>query len=127
MVRSPARSVLIVIVKVLSLLLVMSVYSVSAKVQEQDSSWCVANGQQSDAVLQSALDWACGLGQADCTAIQPGMPCYLPNTVKDHASYAFNSYYQKFKSQGASCDFNGAGILTQSDPSHDSCKFDSNP
>jgi X8 domain len=78
--------------------------------------WCVARSGIPDAVLQTALDYACGIGGADCTAIQPMGNCYNPNSVQAHASYAFNSYYQRNPSP-TSCDFGGAGMLTNVNPS----------
>ncbi|XP_030533281.1 glucan endo-1,3-beta-glucosidase 12-like [Rhodamnia argentea] len=86
--------------------------------------WCIADEQASTEELQMALDWACGKGGADCKEIHPHRPCFLPNTVKDHASFAFNSYYQKFKHRGATCYFNSAAMITDLDPSHGSCKFE---
>ncbi|XP_077214270.1 carbohydrate-binding X8 domain superfamily protein [Tasmannia lanceolata] len=86
--------------------------------------WCVADEQTPDEVLQKALDWACGRGGADCRKIQKNQPCYFPNTLKDHASYAFNSYWQKFKNVGGSCYFSAAAMVTDLDPSHDSCRFE---
>ncbi|KAF8019010.1 hypothetical protein BT93_H3784 [Corymbia citriodora subsp. variegata] len=86
--------------------------------------WCVADEQTPDDELQAALDWACSQGGADCAAIQVNQPCYLPNTVKAHASYAFNSYYQKSKHTGGSCYFRSAAMTTELDPSHDSCHYD---
>ncbi|KAI3956891.1 hypothetical protein MKX01_000925 [Papaver californicum] len=75
-------------------------------------------------VLQDS-NWACGrLGGADCSKIQRNKPCYNPNTLLNHASYAFNSYYQKFKKQGATCYFRSAAMITNLDPSHNSCKFE---
>lgn len=79
--------------------------------------WCIADEQTPDNELQLALDWACGKGGADCSKIQMKGSCYIPNTVRDHANYAFNNYYQKFKHNGGSCNFNGAAITTELDPS----------
>ncbi|KAK9267381.1 hypothetical protein L1049_009806 [Liquidambar formosana] len=86
------------------------------KYDAQSQEWCIANDQASTTLLQSGLDWACGKGGADCTKIQVNQPCYLPNTVKDHASFAFNSYYQKTKHSGGSCSFQGAAVITTTDP-----------
>jgi hypothetical protein len=78
-------------------------------------SWCVASPSASPTALQVAMDYACGHG-ADCSAIQQGGSCFNPDTVKDHASYAFNSYYQKNPAP-TSCDFGGTATLTSTDPS----------
>jgi hypothetical protein len=79
-------------------------------------SWCVASPSASATALQVALDYACGQGGADCSAIQQGGSCFSPDTVRDHASYAFNSYYQKNPVQ-TSCDFAGTAVLTTANPS----------
>ncbi|GER53410.1 carbohydrate-binding X8 domain superfamily protein [Striga asiatica] len=85
-------------------------------------SWCIAMQSVPQAALQVALDYACGHGGADCSAVQPGGRCYYPNTVRDHASYAFNSYYQ-MNPIPASCNFGGAAVITSTNPSYDSCQF----
>ncbi|KAK2994910.1 hypothetical protein RJ640_012103 [Escallonia rubra] len=87
-------------------------------------SWCVASQSASQTALQVALDYACGYGGADCSAIQSGGSCYNPNSIRDHASYAFNSYYQK-NPVPASCNFGGTAVTTSTDPSSGSCQFPS--
>lgn len=79
-------------------------------------TFCVAKTGLTDLVLQNGIDYACGIGGADCSAIQPMGSCYNPNTVQAHASYAFNSYFQRNPSP-ASCDFGGAGTLVNVNPS----------
>ncbi|KAL4201380.1 hypothetical protein AMTRI_Chr02g258390 [Amborella trichopoda] len=86
-------------------------------------TFCVAVEDADKKMLQAALDWACGPGHTNCTEIQPGEVCYDPNNVKSHASYAFDSYYQKEGKVGGSCDFNGVATVTTTDPSHASCIF----
>ncbi|CAA2995363.1 glucan endo-1,3-beta-glucosidase 3-like [Olea europaea subsp. europaea] len=85
-------------------------------------SWCIAKNGVPETTLQSALDYACGLGGADCSAIQQGANCYNPNSLQYHASFAFNSYYQKNPVQ-TSCDFGGAAVTTNVNPSTGSCIF----
>ncbi|XP_022715636.1 integumentary mucin C.1-like isoform X2 [Durio zibethinus] len=85
-------------------------------------TWCIANQDASPTALQVALDYACGYGGADCSAIQTGASCYDPNTVRDHASYAFNDYYQKHPAP-ASCVFEGTAQLTNIDPSNGNCHY----
>ncbi|WCJ26851.1 Carbohydrate-binding X8 domain superfamily protein [Euphorbia peplus] len=85
-------------------------------------SWCVAKPGVTQAVIQSGLDYACGMGGADCSQIQSGQSCYNPNTLLNHASFAFNSYYQK-NPVATSCDFGGAASLVSSNPSTGSCIF----
>lgn len=81
------------------------------------TTWCVALAGVSQADLQNALDWACGLGTADCTAIQQGGPCFEPDTLVSHASFAFNSYYQTNGNSDIACNFGGTAALTKRNPS----------
>ncbi|XP_058095238.1 glucan endo-1,3-beta-glucosidase 3-like [Magnolia sinica] len=87
-------------------------------------SWCIASQTASQTALQVALDYACGYGGADCSTIQQGGSCYNPDTAHDHASYAFNNYYQK-NPVPTSCNFGGTAVLTNIDPSTSTCQFPS--
>ncbi|CAN6300752.1 unnamed protein product [Urochloa humidicola] len=86
-------------------------------------TFCVALQNADPAALQAGLNWACGPGHADCSAIQPGGACYQQNNLPALASYAYNDYYQKMSSTGATCSFNGTATTTTNDPSSGSCVF----
>ncbi|KAF5461136.1 hypothetical protein F2P56_020955 [Juglans regia] len=86
-------------------------------------TWCVANGNVGEEKLKAALDYACGEGGADCQPIQPDAACYNPNTLVAHASYAFNSFYQKNTRRAGSCDFGGAAYVVTQPPSFGTCNF----
>ncbi|CAL5409496.1 unnamed protein product [Camellia sinensis] len=91
-----------------------------------NQTYCIAADGVDVKTLQAALDWACGPGRANCTEIQPGENCYQPNNVENHASYAFDSYYQKERKDAGSCDFKGVAMITTTDPNttcHGSCIF----
>ncbi|CBI30817.3 Glucan endo-1,3-beta-glucosidase 13 [Vitis vinifera] len=85
-------------------------------------SWCIASPAASETALQVAIDYACGYGGADCSAIQSSGSCYNPNTLRDHASYAFNDYYQKNPAP-TSCVFGGTAQLSYTDPSSANCRY----
>ncbi|KAI3665656.1 hypothetical protein L6452_44286 [Arctium lappa] len=85
--------------------------------------WCVAKPSVPSEKLQEAMDYACGDGGADCEAINPAGSCYFPDSVVAHASYAFNSYWQKNKNNGGTCGFGGTAMLINSDPSFLQCHF----
>ncbi|XP_022743372.1 glucan endo-1,3-beta-glucosidase 2-like [Durio zibethinus] len=87
-------------------------------------SWCVARTGALETSLQAALDYACGIGGADCSQIQQGANCFNPNTLQNHASYAFNSYYQKNPAP-TSCDFGGTATTVNTNPSSGSCIYPS--
>ncbi|PIA37658.1 hypothetical protein AQUCO_03000306v1 [Aquilegia coerulea] len=84
--------------------------------------WCVAKPSVPDPIIEEAMSYACGSG-ADCSSIQPDGTCYKPVTLFAHASYAFNSYWQRTKAAGGTCDFGGTGMLVTVDPSFDGCHF----
>lgn len=52
-----------------------------ANVTRSNGTWCIASPSAKELDLQSALDWACGPGSVDCSAIQPSQPCYRPDTL----------------------------------------------
>ncbi|KAE9614828.1 putative glucan endo-1,3-beta-D-glucosidase [Lupinus albus] len=88
------------------------------------ASYCIASPTASNTALQVALDYACGYGGADCSAIQSGGSCFNPNSIRDHASYAFNKYYQKNPVPN-SCNFGGTAVNTNTNPSTGTCQYPS--
>lgn len=86
-------------------------------------TWCVASGDAGEEKLKEALDYACGEGAADCRPIQRGATCYDPATLVAHASYAFNSYYQKNARKSGSCYFGGAAYVVSQSPKYGSCDY----
>ncbi|XP_062217378.1 PLASMODESMATA CALLOSE-BINDING PROTEIN 2-like [Phragmites australis] len=92
------------------------------------AAWCIARSGASVKALQAALDYACSpAGGADCAPIQASGLCYLPNTLAAHASYAFNSIFQRSRAAPGACDFAGTATITLTDPSYGSCTYPASP
>lgn len=82
-----------------------------------NKKWCVPKAEATDAQLQSNIDYVCSQSGMDCGPIQANGACFNPNTVRAHASYAMNSWYQSKGRNDFDCDFSGTGAITSSDPS----------
>ena len=109
-------------IQVVLLLVMSTIISMVVVVVVEGASWCVARSDATNQALQTALDYACGSG-ADCTPLQSNGLCFLPNTIQAHASYAFNSYFQRKAMAPGSCDFSATATIAQTDPSkYNICK-----
>lgn len=67
--------------------------------------------------LQRNIDYVCGLEVELCKPIQEGGACFLPNTVRAHASFAMNAYYQGTEKNDYDCDFKQTAAVSNVDPS----------
>ncbi|EEF30466.1 Glucan endo-1,3-beta-glucosidase precursor, putative [Ricinus communis] len=88
-----------------------------------NQTFCTAKEGADPKMLQAALDWACGPGKVDCSALLQGESCYEPDNVIAHATYAFDSYYHQMGKAPGTCDFNGVASITTTNPSHGTCIF----
>lgn len=77
-------------------------------------TWCVAKPGTDEATLQANINYVCG--RVDCKDIQEGGPCFTPNTLLNHASYAMNLFYNTL-GKAQDCDFNNSGLIVVTDPS----------
>ncbi|KAJ8761155.1 hypothetical protein K2173_001211 [Erythroxylum novogranatense] len=83
-----------------------------------NQTFCAAKEGADPKMLQAALDWACGPGKVDCSALVQGEPCYEPDNVIAHATYAFDTYYHQMGKASGTCDFNGVATVTTTNPSN---------
>ncbi|XP_030537592.1 glucan endo-1,3-beta-glucosidase [Rhodamnia argentea] len=84
--------------------------------------WCVPRSDANDVALQANIDYVCSR-QVDCKPIRAGGACFNPDTVRSHAAYAMNAYYQAFGRHDYDCDFNNTGAITAVDPSYEECTY----
>lgn len=78
--------------------------------------WCLPKKGAYPEALQKNIDYVCGLG-LNCGPIKQGGPCFMPNTVRAHAAYAMNVYFQAMGRKDSDCDFGQTGATTAVDPS----------
>ncbi|XP_004289257.1 PREDICTED: glucan endo-1,3-beta-glucosidase 8-like [Fragaria vesca subsp. vesca] len=83
-------------------------------VQYMDKQWCVVNSDvKNGTLLKTDLNYACS--QADCTSLGSGRSCDLD--MQGKVSYAYNSLFQSKDQDVRTCNFNGKGTITKTDPS----------
>ncbi|MED6138408.1 hypothetical protein PIB30_073964 [Stylosanthes scabra] len=85
-------------------------------------TWCVPKTSAKEKELQANIDFACSSG-IDCGPIKDGGPCFKPNTVRSHAAYAMNAYFQASGRHASDCDFGNTGVIAYTDPSYDTCTY----
>ncbi|KAE8722461.1 putative acyl-coenzyme A binding domain containing [Hibiscus syriacus] len=84
--------------------------------------WCLPKTGADESTLQRNIDYVCGLG-LDCEPIQQGGACFLPDTIRAHAAFAMNAYYQSTGTNESDCDFDQTGAITDVDPSYGKCQY----
>ncbi|KAJ8766190.1 hypothetical protein K2173_021707 [Erythroxylum novogranatense] len=87
--------------------------------------WCVVEKGADLTRLERALEFACNQGNGTCDALAPGKECYEPVSITWHASYAFSSYWARYRNEGANCFFDGLARQTTRNPSSGLCQFPS--
>ena len=79
--------------------------------------WCVPKEDASETDLQANIDFVCKSSGIECGPINDGGQCFEPNTIRSHATYAMNAYYQASGGNDLDCDFGNTGRITYTDPS----------
>ncbi|KAL0896443.1 hypothetical protein Bca101_080404 [Brassica carinata] len=88
---------------------------------QSQGDWCISNSITDNDRLLNNINYACSI--IDCGIIMEGGSCYVPNTPLNHASVAMNLYYQAQGRHTRDCYFEGSGLITITDPSYGSCKY----
>ncbi|KAJ6672888.1 O-GLYCOSYL HYDROLASES FAMILY 17 PROTEIN [Salix viminalis] len=89
----------------------------------EEKIWCLPKPGADVEALQRNIDYVCGLEVELCKPIQEGGACFLPNTVRAHASFAMNAYYQGTEKNDYDCDFKQTAAVSNVDPSYGNCKY----
>ncbi|KAF2290054.1 hypothetical protein P3X46_027984 [Hevea brasiliensis] len=101
-----------------------SIALIEAKnVRYLEGKWCVMKSSANidDPNVAPSVSYACGL--ADCTSLGYGTSCGGLD-VKGNISYALNSYYQRQNQLDSACKFENISMITKSDPSTGTCRFE---
>lgn len=88
-----------------------------------DRQWCVLAPEASiaDPNIPGAVDYACQY--SDCTSLSYGSSCSGLD-ARSNVSYAFNQFYQTANQQKGACMFSNLSVITQTDPSQGTCRFE---
>lgn len=84
--------------------------------------WCVMSPSASldDTQVAPSVSYACS--HADCSSLGYGTSCSNLD-ARGNISYAFNNYYQENDQLASACQFPNLSIVTTTDPSQGTCKF----
>eukprot|EP00268_Persea_americana_P067441 TRINITY_DN9295_c0_g1_i1.p1 TRINITY_DN9295_c0_g1~~TRINITY_DN9295_c0_g1_i1.p1 ORF type:complete len:198 (+),score=29.16 TRINITY_DN9295_c0_g1_i1:4166-4759(+) len=96
---------------------------VAAKnVEYLNPKWCMLSPSASldDPQVAPSVSYACG--NADCTSLGYGTSCSNLD-ARGNLSYAFNNYYQKLDQVASACKFPNLSMITTTNPSIGTCKF----
>ncbi|GMN43319.1 hypothetical protein TIFTF001_012537 [Ficus carica] len=106
-------------------LLVLSFNLGGSLAAEVWQTWCVAKPSTSDSSLTDNMDFACDHVQDECNPIRKDTsnPCYNPDTLIHHGSFAMNAYYQKKGRHHWNCNFDNSGLISIKNPSYGSCVY----
>ncbi|XP_051121780.1 major pollen allergen Ole e 10-like [Andrographis paniculata] len=92
--------------------------------------WCVPRDDATDVALMGIMAFVCNWKPDCCTGVLPGGDCYQPGqivkahlTIREHAAYVMNNYFQSRGGKDSDCGFSGFGMITDVDPSTPTCKF----
>ncbi|XP_002967295.2 glucan endo-1,3-beta-D-glucosidase [Selaginella moellendorffii] len=85
--------------------------------------WCIAKPGADAAALEKGITFACAEGGIDCSPIQSNGSCFDPQIAFSHASFVYNSYFQKMGRNSWNCYFQDTAMITITDPSYGSCRY----
>ncbi|KAK2646955.1 hypothetical protein Ddye_022150 [Dipteronia dyeriana] len=91
----------------------------------QQPTWCIAKPLTDEQRLLANIDYNCNQAGIDCSIIQPGGKCYLPDNNYVHASVVMNLYYKANNKQPHTCYFMQSGLIISEDPSFGDCTYPS--
>ncbi|KAJ3697139.1 hypothetical protein LUZ61_000844 [Rhynchospora tenuis] len=88
-----------------------------------ERQWCVLSPTASiaDPAITDSVNYACQY--SDCTSLGYGSTCNMLD-VRSNISYAFNQYFQSQNQQKGSCGFSNLSVITKTDPSEGTCRFE---
>lgn len=84
--------------------------------------WCIMSPSANldDPEVEPSVSYACS--HADCSSLGYGTSCSSLD-ARGNISYAFNNYYQEHDQLASACQFPNLSVVTTSDPSTGTCKF----
>ncbi|XP_042409859.1 glucan endo-1,3-beta-glucosidase-like [Zingiber officinale] len=112
------------ILLLLSLFLLLCLMNGRIVLASGNGPWCILNLGVPEEAQQANIQYSCGGGIADCSAMQEGGPCWSPD-IGRMAAYAMNAYYYAAGHKDINCDFKGTGTIITFDPSDAKCDYPS--